>query len=90
MGLRIHKGRKHDRIPQVDGERSVARNTDCWWEQNKKHRLKTYEVYQNVLLDIEEAPLSETEKCLEKEKVTNVRKEALGSNYIYCPPWKCS
>ena len=86
-GLKIHKGRKHDNIPQVDGEASQERETDCWWERNLSHRLKTYQVYKDVLLDIDESTLSEEEKLSERENVTNLRKEGLGSNYIYCPPW---
>ena len=90
-GLKIHKGRKHENIPQVDGETepSQQRETDCWWERNLSHCLKTYQVYRDVILDIDESSLSEEEKVSEREHVTNIRKEGLGSNYIYCPPW-CS
>ena len=38
-------------------------------------------------MDIDEAALSEAEKSAEREHVQNMRKEALGSNYIYCAPW---
>ena len=86
-GLKIHKGHKHENIPQVDGEASQERDTDFWWERNLSHRLKTYEVYKNVLLDIDKSTLSEEEKVSERENVTNIRKKELGSNYIYCPPW---
>jgi hypothetical protein len=87
VGLKIHIGRKHDKIPQVDGEGSTSRETDCYWERNRKDRLKTFQVFMDVLMDIEESSISEAEKISEKEYVTSVRKEALGSNYIYCPPW---
>jgi hypothetical protein len=86
-GLKIHKGRKHENIPQVDGEAPQERETDCWWEKNLSHRLKTYQVYNDVLLDIDESTLSEQEKVSERDHVTNIRKEELGSKYIYCPPW---
>ena len=88
VGLKIHKGRKHESIPQIDGESCSARNTDCWWEMHKKHRLKIYKTFMDVLSDIAEANLSKEEKITEREYVTSVRKEALGSNFIYCPPWK--
>ena len=86
-GLKIHKGRKHENIPQVDGEAPQVRETDCWWERNLSHRLKTFQVYTDVLLDIDESALAEEEKFSEREHVTNIRKGELGSNYIYCPPW---
>ena len=57
--LKIHNGRKHDSIPKI--------YTDCWWEMNKKHRLKTYQVFMNVILDVEEANLSKAEKITEGE-----------------------
>ena len=44
-------------------------------------------MYIDVLKDIEEANLSEEEEILEKENVTNVRKEALGKIFMECPPW---
>ena len=44
-------------------------------------------VYKDVLLEIDESILSEEEKLSKRENVTNLRKEGLGSNYIYCPPW---
>ena len=86
-GLKIHKGRKHENIPQVDGEAYQERDADCWWERNLSPCLKTYKVYKDVLLDIDESTLSEEEKVSERENVTHLRKEGLGSNYIYCPNW---
>ena len=38
-------------------------------------------------MDIEEYLLTDEEKRVETEKVTSLRKEAFGSNYIFCPPW---
>ena len=57
-GLKIHKSRKHEDIPQIDGESSIVRDTDCWWEKHRNNSLKSYHTYQNVLLDIKESPLS--------------------------------
>ena len=72
----------------MDGEtNSPPRDTDCWWERHRQDRLKTFTVYQDVLMDIEEYLLTDEEKRVETEKVTSLRKEALGSNYIFCPPW---
>ena len=63
------------------------RDADCWWERNLSPCLKTYKAYKDVFLDIDESTLSEEEKVSESENVTRLRKEGLGSNYIYCPHW---
>ena len=57
-GLKIHKSRKHDDIPQVDGEGLTIQNTHCWWEKHRTDWLRSYKKYQNVLMDIKESPLS--------------------------------
>ena len=38
-------------------------------------------------MDIDESPLSEEEKVREHDNVTQARKEALGGNYSFFPPW---
>ena len=58
--------------------------------KTEKDRLKTFQVYRDVLIDINETALIETEKSAERDHVTNMRKEALGSNLIYCPPCSSS
>ena len=86
-GLKIHKSRKHEDIPQLDGECSTVRNTDSWWQDHRKISLNTFQKYMDVLKDIEESTLDEEEKHIECEKVTNARKEAFGENYSSFPPW---
>ena len=44
-------------------------------------------MYIDVLKDIEDARLSVEEELLEKESVTNARKEALGKIFMEWPPW---
>ena len=87
VGLKIHKSRKHEDIPQIDGADSNQRETDSWWEEHNKLSLRSYQMYIAVLKDIEDAKISEEEKLIEKENVTNVRKEALGKIFDQCPPW---
>ena len=79
--LKVHKHRKHNDIPQLDGEFSEGRQTDCWWEKKFKNPLKVFQVFKDVLLDIDDSPLTEEEKSVERENVTNARKEARGSNF---------
>ena len=78
MGLKIHKGRKHDSVPHVDGESLTTRNTDCWWEKNRQDRLKTYQVFTDVLMDIEEAALIEPEQSAEREHIKKHEKRSFG------------
>ena len=40
-------------------------------------------------MDIDESLLNEEEKSKEYETVVNARKEALGDNFQYYPPWNC-
>ena len=85
----MHLSGKHQDIPQLDGESEsfLPRNTDCWWEKHKKNSLKMFQTFTDVLSDIEESPLGEEEKNTERDNVIQARKEALGSNYSFYPPW---
>ena len=88
--LKNHKIRKHMNIPQLDGGSFECRQTDCWWEKRFRNPLKVFQVFKDVLMDIEESPLTEEEKCFERESVTSARKEVLGDNFQFFPPWSCS
>ena len=50
--MKIHIGRKHKEIPQLDGEIQTERDTDDWWENNSAVSLKTLKVYKDVIEDI--------------------------------------
>ena len=39
-GLKIHIGRKHNDIPQLDGEMQTERDTDDWWGKKLSCLLK--------------------------------------------------
>ena len=89
MGLKIHIGRKHKNIEQVDGNNSFSeRKTDFYWEGWNTAAVKNYQSYLDVLADIDESTLEKEEKQYENEKVTEVRKKALGSSYCTYPPWR--
>ena len=87
VGLRMHISRKHQDIPQLDGESFLARETNCWWEKPFKSSLKNFQTYQEVLLGIDENPLSEEEMCTERDTMMQARKDAFGDNYSFFPPW---
>ena len=65
VGLKIHKSQKHEDIPQIDGADSNQRETDNWWEEHNKLSLRSYQMYIDVLKDIEDAKISEEDKLIE-------------------------
>ena len=79
--IKIHMSRKHNDIPQLDGGNSECRKTDCWWDKRFKNPLKMFQVFKDVMMDIDESPLSKEEKCFDHENVTSARKEVLGNNF---------
>jgi hypothetical protein len=87
VGLKIHKSKKHEDIPQLDGESECERDTDEWWVKQNNYSLKIFQMYIDVLKDIEKSSLSEEKKNEEREKVTNGRKAAFGDNFQWFPPW---
>ena len=52
--------------------------------------IRSYQTYIDVIEDINETPLNESEKRLETYKVTNARKETFGESYSALPPWNCN
>ena len=74
-GLKIHIGRKHKEIPQLDGEVQAERETDDWWEKNSTVSLKTLKVYQDVIEDIKESKLNGEERVIEIERAIEARME---------------
>ena len=86
-GLKIHMGRKHKEIPQLDGDIESERDTDDWWDNNSTEAIKIFQTYKDVLKEIQESSLTEEEKSIEIERATEGRKKGFGNNYIYFPPW---
>ena len=87
VGLKIHKSKKHEDIPQLDGESACESDTDEWWVGQSIYSLKIFQTYIDVLKDIENSSLSEEEKNEERAKVTNGRKAAFGDKFQWFPPW---
>ena len=74
-GLKIHMGRKHKEVPELDGEVQAERETDDWWENNSTVSLKTLKVYQDVFEDIKESNLNGEERIIEIERALEARME---------------
>ena len=74
-GLKIHIGRKHKDIPQLDGEIQTERDTDDWWENNLAVSLKTLKVYKDVIEDIKESKLPKEDWLFEMERAIQARME---------------
>ena len=70
VGLKIHTSKKHEEIPQLDGESPYESDTDCWWINQQNDSLKCFQKYIDALKDIDDSTLSEQEKNEELEKVT--------------------
>ena len=90
-GLNIHMGRMHSRIEQLDGcndnenEDTKYKHTSHYW---KKGYLGTaFQAFLDATDIIEESDLPDVIKKHEQKKVLNARKEALGENFKYFPPW---
>ena len=87
VGLKIHTSKKHEEIPQLDGESPYESDTDCWWINQQIDSLKCFQKYIDVLKDIDDSTLSEQEKNEEQEKLNSGRKSAFGDNFKWFPPW---
>ena len=72
VGLKRHKRRKkHEDIPQLDEESSCESDTDRGWVEQSNFSLKVFQMYINVLKDIEKSSLSE------EEKIENMKKSLM-------------
>ena len=90
-GLKVHMSRMHSRIDQLDGPTDDCFN-DEKYAGSKHYWMKVwlggaYQSYIDAYDTIEECDLSEDEKNVEKAKLLNARKTALGGSYEYFPPW---
>ena len=95
-GLSIHMSRKHDKIEQLDGSNDALNDKDEDEYKGSKHYWKSgwlgaaFQSYLDALKVLEESDLEMADKEVEKEKILLARKQALGSSYLYYPPWKAN
>jgi hypothetical protein len=89
-GLTIHMIRKHERIEQLDGCGDVEENDKY---MSSAHYWKkgwigaAFQTYLDALDVIEKSDLSKEEKHVEKIKVLEARKLAIGTSLEFFPPW---
>ena len=93
-GLAIHMARKHSRLEQLDGNTSFHEEDEKY--SSIRHYLKNgwlgsaYQTFVDAIEVIDACDLQEDVKVIEKTKVLEARKCALGPNFQGLPPWNSS
>ena len=77
VGLKIHKSKKNEDISQFDGESACESDTDERWVKQSNYALKIFQIYIDVLKDIEKSSLSEEEKNEEPKKSQQWQKSCI-------------
>ena len=86
--------RKHDKIEQLDGASDALNDQGDDEYEGSKHYWKSewlgaaFQSYSDALKVLEKSDLKVADKEVEKEKILQARRKALGSSYLYYPPWK--
>ena len=96
-GLSIHLSRKHGNIEQLDGHNDSSFSDEKYdssrhyWETGRLG--KRYQTYLDASEIIDKSDISEDDKLIEKEKLSNARKSVFcvqdKQNFKYFPPWNC-
>ena len=95
-GLSINMARKHSKLEQLDGNDSFNEASEDEKYLSIKHYLKNgwlgsaYQTFIDAIEVIDSCNLQEDVKDVEKTKVLEARKCALGSNFRGLPPWNSS
>ena len=94
--LSIHIARKHSKLEQLDGKDSFNEASEYEKYSNIKHYLKNgwlgsaYQTFVDAIEVIDACDLQEDVGEIEKTKVLEARKCALGPNFQGLPPWNSS
>ena len=91
VGLKVHMGRMHRNIKQLDGNCELEdddkyKNTEEYWKRGTGLGIAYFSFAEAMHL-IERTDISEDIKKKEKEKLLEVRKAALGASFSNFPPW---
>ena len=90
--MKIHLGRKHSKIEQLDGFTDLEVEKDEKY-QNTRHYWKegrlgsAYQTFLDAVDILTNSDLLEEVKAVEKEKVLEARKRSFGPNFKFFPPW---
>ena len=91
FGLKVHMGKKHSNIEQIDGHVELEEDDDKYEKTEdywKKGRLGVaYYTFLDAMCLIDSYDISEDDKKEEKEKLLDARKAALGKTFYNFPPW---
>ena len=91
-GLKIHIGRKHSKIEQLNGFTDLEVEKDEKYK-NRRHYWKggrhgsVYQTFLDALDILRNSELHEDIKTREKEKVLKARKKSFGPNFQFFPRW---
>ena len=92
-GLKVHMARKHSKIDQIDGiADSLDNMADDDYTGSKHYWAKgwlgsAYQSFLDASKVLEVCDISEEDKNIEKAKLLDARKTALGGRYSDFPPW---
>ena len=95
-GLRIHMARKHSKLEQLDGNNTFNEESDDEKYSSIEHYLKNgwlgsaYQTFIDANDVIDACDLKEDVRGIEKTKVLQARRCALGPNFQGLPPWNSS
>ena len=93
-GLSVHIAKMHSQIEQLDGNAEILTDegfdgkylsTKHYWA--KGYLGGGYQTYIDALEVVDDIDLSEEGRHQEKARILEARKDALGENYKYFPPW---
>ena len=92
-GLRVHMGRKHENIEQIDGcteveDLDIDEKYDLSENYWKNGRIGiAYHIFLAANLVLDASDLPEDEKKEEKVKILDARKAVFGRSFNQFPPW---
>ena len=92
--MKIQISKKHVKIEQLDGVNDAVNDQDENEYEGSKHFWKSgwlggaYQSYLDAI--VEKSDLDVAEEVEVNIRILEARKEALGSSYMYYPPWSAN
>ena len=91
-GLKVHLARKHSKIEQLDGHHDEVDEDDDFYA-GSKHFWKNgwlggaFQSFCDANEVVDTCDISEEDRKIIKTEILEARRAALGSNFMYFPPW---